>query len=213
MRNKAISVRQAQAFDKFAQEKLGIPSIVLMENAGRSVAEACAGRGEIAVVCGTGNNGGDGFAAARHLLNAGREIKVFVIGEKTKLKNDAKINLDALVKMLEKVRWVSTAKGLKDIAQAGLIVDALFGIGLNTPVAGLYRKAIEMINRSKIPVVSVDVPSGLNADTGRVMGMAVRADKTVTFVAPKKGFYKADGPLYCGEVIVRDIGIIRSAAK
>ncbi len=206
--DRVLSVRQAQAFDKFAQDKLGVPSIVLMENAGRSVAEACAGRGPIAAVCGTGNNGGDGFVASRHLLNSGRDVSLFVVGEKEKLKNDPQINLAILLKMKRKIKWVKMARDLKGLTEAGLIVDALFGIGLNAPVSGIQRAAIEAINSSKVPVLSVDVPSGLNADTGRVMGAAVRADRTVTFVAPKKGFYLADGPLCCGEIIVRDIGII-----
>ncbi len=204
--DRVLSVRQAQAFDKFAREKLGIPSIVLMENAGRSVAEACAGRGPIAVVCGTGNNGGDGFVAARHLLNSGRDVSLFVVGEKEKLKNDPQINFAILLKMKRKIKWVKMARDLKGLTEAGLIVDALFGLGLNAPVSGIQRMAIEAINSAKVPVLSVDVPSGLNADTGRMMGAAVRADRTVTFVAPKKGFYLADGPLCCGEIIVRDIG-------
>jgi hydroxyethylthiazole kinase-like uncharacterized protein yjeF len=203
----ALSVRQAQAFDHYAQEKLGIPALVLMENAGRTVAaEVMAGK-NVAVVCGMGNNGGDGFVAARHLLNAGAKVNVYIVGSKAKLKNDPKINLNILFKMGMKVKWVRSVKDLNELKRSSLIIDALFGIGLNSPVTGLYREVIDQMNRSKVTIISVDVPSGLDADTGKVLGVAVRAKKTVTFVAPKKGFFKADGPRYCGKIIVKDIGI------
>jgi NAD(P)H-hydrate epimerase len=205
----SISVRQAQAFDNYAQDKLGIPSIILMENAGRGVAEAAIGmaKGNVAVICGTGNNGGDGFAAARHLINAGVRTKVFVIGSKTKLKNDPKTNLNILLKMGQRVKWVRSVKDLKGINRSDIIIDALFGIGLNSPVKGIYLDVISFLNRSGIPILSVDVPSGLDADSGKVLGAAVRAKRTVTFVAPKRGFFMAEGPAHCGKIMVRDIGI------
>lgn len=199
-----LSVRQAQSFDKFAQEKLGVPSIILMENAGRSVAEEARGAKTVAVVCGTGNNGGDGFVAARHLLNSGTKVSLCLVGPRAKLKPDAKANLNILLKMGIKIK-----KTLAGLAKHDLIIDALFGIGLNSPVTGPYRAAIEAINDSGVPVLAVDVPSGLDADTGKVLGVAVRAKKTVTFAAPKQGFFKADGPAYCGRIIIRDIGVAR----
>jgi len=210
---RTLTVRQAQAFDKYAQDKLGIPSIVLMENAGRGVAENIPvrgaryeGRGAIAIVCGTGNNGGDGFVAARHLINAGVKVKVFVIGSKTKLKNDPKINLNILHKMGVKIKWVRGIKDLKGIERSNLIIDAIFGIGLNSPVRGIYFDVINKLNDSGVPIVAVDVPSGLDADTGKVLGAAIRAKRTITFVAAKKGFFRAAGLKHCGEIIVRDIG-------
>jgi len=215
----ALSVRQAQAFDKYAQDKLGIPSIILMENAGRSVAEEAigmvkgkreTGKGKVAVVCGTGNNGGDGFVAARHLLNAGIKVNLFVIGSKAKLKNDPKTNLNILPKMGQRVKWVRLVRDLKGIKPSDLIIDALFGIGLNSAVSGIYLDTIKMLNGSGIPILSVDVPSGLDADDGKVLGAAVRAKRTVTFVAPKKGFFRAEGPAHCGKIVVRDIGISKA---
>jgi len=219
----SISVRQAQAFDKYAQTELGIPSIVLMENAGRGVAEevkelGTKELGTVAVVCGTGNNGGDGFVAVRHLLNAGFKVKVFVVGSKAKLKRDPKINLNILLKMGQRVnphtkdfgvgiKWVRSMKDLNGIKKSALIIDALFGIGLNSPVKGIYLDVISFLNRSGIPILSVDVPSGLDADSGKVLGAAVRARRTVTFVAPKRGFFMAEGPAHCGKIMVRDIGI------
>jgi len=211
-----ISTRQAQAFDRYAQDKLGIPSIILMENAGRSVAEEAIkmgtkGLGFVAVVCGTGNNGGDGFVAARHLLNTGIKVNVFIIGSRSKLKNDPKINLNILLKMGQRVKWVRSVKDLKGIKRSDLIIDALFGIGLNSSVSGIYFDAINILNNSGIPILSVDVPSGLDADNGKVLGAAVRAKRTVTFIAPKKGFFRTDGPAHCGKIIVRDIGIGKDA--
>lgn len=217
--NHPISVRQAQLFDKFAQEKLGIPSIVLMENAGRGVSDEAIrvvglqGGSAVAIVCGTGNNGGDGFVAARHLINAGCRVGVFIVGLKAKIKNDPKLNLNILQKMGQRIKFVRSKRDLRDIMKSNLIIDALFGIGLNSPITGLYRDVIEMINDSCVPVLSVDVPSGLDADTGKVLGAALRANKTVTFIAPKKGFFKADGPVQCGKIIVRDIGIGKDALR
>jgi hydroxyethylthiazole kinase-like uncharacterized protein yjeF len=211
--NKSFSVRQAQEFDRNAQTKLGIPSIVLMENAGSGVAEVICNAKDIKrnackiIVCGTGNNGGDGFVAARHLLNAGVKVKVYVVGSKAKLKADPKTNLNVLLKMGQKIKWIKSTKDFGGIERASLIIDALFGIGLNQPVSGLYYNMIKAINELGVPVLAVDVPSGLNADTGEVMGIAVKAKTTVTFVAAKKGFFKAAGPKHCGKIVVRDIGI------
>lgn len=201
-----LTVKQAQAFDKFAQEKLGVPSIVLMENAGRSVAEVALKmirrrrrqRRRICIVCGVGNNGGDGFVAARHLINAGVNVQVFVVGKISKLKPDPKINYRILKKM--KAKFTRKIEG-------DLVIDALFGIGLNSIIREPHIRVIRAINNSRVPVLSVDVPSGLDADAGEVMGIAVKAKQTVTFVASKQGFSRAAGPKYCGKLVVRDIGI------
>lgn len=163
------------------------------------------GRKTIAIVCGVGNNGGDGLVAARHLLNAGVKVQVCLIGKISKLKPDPKTNLNILEKMGVKVKRVKTLKGLKGIGKAGLIIDALFGIGLSSEVREPYASIIDFLNRSRKPILAVDVPSGLDADTGQAPGIAVKAKRTVTFVAKKKGFRRASR--YCGKVVVRDIGI------
>ncbi|MFH1541705.1 MAG: NAD(P)H-hydrate epimerase [bacterium] len=194
---------EAQAFDCQAQEKLGLSSLILMENAGRSVAEIAITMGKsFAVVCGVGNNGGDGLVAARHLLNAGCKVQVFLIGDPQKLKPDPKINYSILQKMGQKIET-----DLPQQIEADLIVDAIFGIGLETEVRASEQQIIRAINKSGKPVLAVDIPSGLDVDTGEVLGVAIKATKTVTFLAPKIGFALAQGPEYCGEVIVRDIGI------
>lgn len=203
---RAISVAQAQAFDRFAQEKMGVPSLILMENAGRSIAEEALkmlrGRKKAMVVCGSGNNGGDGLVAARHLLNAGKKVKICLLGGASKLKKDPQINLNILRQMNQRID-----RCLRGIEKSDIIIDAVFGIGLSSEIREPYLNVIKIMRQLKVPILSVDVPSGLNADTGEVMGAAVRAKATVTFVAPKKGFYKADGPKHCGRIIARNIGI------
>ena len=209
----AISSRQAKAFDLFAQEKLGIPSIVLMENAGRRVAEEAVrmarslGGLVVGIICGVGNNGGDGFVAARHLLNAGVKVSLFIIGSKDKLKNDPKTNLSILLKMGQKVKWIRSVKDLSGIKKSDLLIDALFGIGLHSRITGIYLAVINYLNQARIPILAVDVPSGLDADSGNALGAAVQAKRTVTFIAAKKGFFRKDGPRHCGRIVVADIGI------
>ncbi len=212
---RSISVFQAQAFDRFAQEKLGIPSIILMENAGRSVAEEAlkmlrSGK-KVVVLCGVGNNGGDGLVAARHLVNAGVKVKVYIVGKISRLKADPKTNLNILRKMGMRIK--RDVEGLRGMMREGegIIIDALFGIGLKSDVREPYASVVDLMNRSGKPILSVDVPSGLDADTGKVLGVAVKAKRTVTFVASKKGFSKARK--YCGKLVVRDIGITATKAR
>ena len=208
---KLISVSQAQAFDKFAQEKLGVPSLILMENAGRSVAEEALkmlGRKKrVAIICGVGNNGGDGLVAARHLLNANKNVDVYLVGNILKLKPDPKINLEILQKMKIKIKYFKSIKDLKQIKKSDLIIDAIFGIGLKSEVKSPITDVISFVNLSNRPILAVDVPSGLDADGGKALGVAVKATQTITFVAPKKGFYKASAKKFCQKIIVKDIGI------
>jgi len=210
-----ISVAEAKRFDKFAQEKLGVPSIILMENAGRSVASEAIKMGcqKVAVVCGVGNNGGDGLVAARHLLNAGKKVSIYLVGKTSKLKTDSQINFNILLGMKQKIinceeteKFILRFPSL--LAKADLVIDAIFGIGLISDVRKPYSEIIAFLNRSGKPILSVDVPSGLDGDTGKILGVAIKAQKTVTFVAPKIGFSKADGPKCCGEIIIKDIGVI-----
>jgi NAD(P)H-hydrate epimerase len=209
---RAISVAEAQAFDQRAQEELKIPSIILMENAGRSVAEEAikfvgAKKARVAVICGVGNNGGDGLVAARHLINHDDKVLVYIVGDIRKLKADPKTNLNILMKMgIIIEQWkprLSAADFLSKIINADLIVDAIFGIGLKSSIKEPFLEMINYLNRLNLPILAVDVPSGLSADTGEVMGAAIKADLTVTFVAPKKGFAKSKA--FTGKIIVRDI--------
>jgi NAD(P)H-hydrate epimerase len=207
-----ISISEAQAFDLFAQKKLGIPSLILMENAGRGVAEEARrmlrGKKRVGVVCGTGNNGGDGLVAARHLLNAGLKVKVFILGQPSKIKADPKINLNILKNMGQKIVWVKQTSDLRAIEKTDLIIDAIFGIGLREEVKPPFVVRINHLNQIKVKLLAVDVPSGLHADTGKILGAAVRAQRTITFIAAKKGFYRGAGRAYCGKIVVKDIGVV-----
>ncbi|MDP8229530.1 MAG: NAD(P)H-hydrate epimerase [Candidatus Gorgyraea atricola] len=204
-----VSVKEMQEMDRKTIEEIGIASIVLMENAGRKVAEEVSAK-RVAIFCGTGNNGGDGLVAARHLANKGAEVQVYIIGKISSIKNDPKINLDKLMKIGVAVEEIVPRSDLEHQVfevRPQLLIDAIFGIGLKGEVREPARSIIADLNKRNIPILSIDVPSGLNADTGEVLGEAIRATKTVTMQFPKKGFYINKGPEHTGEVIVVDIGI------
>jgi NAD(P)H-hydrate epimerase len=194
--------------DRTAIEAWGLPGIVLMENAARGIAEVAhallGGRpGGIAIVCGPGNNGGDGFAAGRHLQNLGHdaEIQLLARPEDFREGSDARINLDVIRRMNLPIRREIDLQG------ADLVIDALFGTGLCRALEEPYRSAVEAINAESAPVMAVDIPSGLDADSGAIHGAAVRAACTATMVAPKLGFERGEGPRCTGEVRVVDIGV------
>src|SRR5579885_1155194 len=162
----------------------GVPGIELMENAGRAVAEAVARRKSagchVAVVAGPGNNGGDGFVAARLLAARGYRVTVLLVGDRARLKGDA-------AAMAQK--WTGKTEPAEPgkLAGAQVVIDALFGAGLDRAVEGLPRTMIEAMNASGAPIVAVDLPSGINGRSGTVMGAAVKAARTVTFFRPKTG--------------------------
>jgi NAD(P)H-hydrate epimerase len=211
---KISTAEQMREFDRRSVEEFGVPSIVLMENAGRHVADAVqellrssAGTKAV-VVAGKGNNGGDGFVAARHLRDEGIDVSVFLIGNPSEVKGDARINLDILLKTGFSVRIIESASALRnDLMQSGVIVDAIFGTGLRGDVVGLPAEVIEEINASQRPVVSVDLPSGLDANTGKIWGICIKADRTATFALPKVGLVTYPGASNVGELIVGEIGI------
>jgi hydroxyethylthiazole kinase-like uncharacterized protein yjeF len=181
----------------------GTLGIALMENAGRAVAEGVARHSpgsRIVVVAGPGNNGGDGFVAARILAERGYPVRVLLVGEQTKLKGDA---AEAAR------RWKGPVEPAAPHALAGaqIIVDALFGAGLDRPVEGLPRALIAAINAAKVPIIAVDLASGINGTTGAVMGTAVQASESVTFFRRKIGHALLPGRFHCGQVHVADIGI------
>jgi hydroxyethylthiazole kinase-like uncharacterized protein yjeF len=206
---KTVSVKEMQELDRIAIEDKGIPSITLMENAGRAVSEIALTEfkniknKKVAVFCGSGNNGGDGFVAARHLFNKGIDVSVYLFGRRANLKNDPKINAEALDNIGLEIREISAPV----IIDHGLIIDAIFGIGLKGEVKEPAKSIINDLNKKSVTIISVDVPSGLDADTGNILGTAIKAGITVTMQFPKQGFYKNNGPGYAGKVIVVDIGI------
>ncbi len=211
---------EVRAFDSWAIDTLGIPGVVLMENAGRSCAEliksklAGVASPRVCIFCGTGNNGGDGYVIARHLLNSGFKVAVIIVGERRKIKGDARTNLDILERLCQPIEELNLGEG--DIrrkvetfaADADMLVDGLFGTGLSGQLSDDYIKLIESINAQKCPILAVDIPSGLDCDTAEPLGAAIRAQYTVTFVAAKKGFASPGaGEQYTGEVFVASIGV------
>ncbi len=215
---KIVSARQMQELDRATIKDFGIPGAVLMENAGRGTYEKIvegapdAAAQRIAVLCGRGNNGGDGFVIARFFHNDGARVTVFLFADPGKVAGDALTNLVSfkeaggrLIQITDEAQWLQSAP---DIQQAAIIIDALLGTGLSTEVRGLYRSAIESINAmSGAMVVAVDIPSGLDATTGAVLGVAVKAQLTCTFGLAKKGLVIHPGVQYAGRLEIIDIGI------
>jgi NAD(P)H-hydrate epimerase len=215
MRSYVLDREAVRAVDRMAIEKYGIPGIVLMENAARSLAPhamrmlaAAEGR-TVLIACGRGNNGGDGWALARHLHNGGARPVLAAIGSPSP-GSDAEVNCRICRAMdLEEI----AIDRLDDQRGAALIVDAIFGTGLDRAVTGESARVIEWINGSGRPVLAVDVPSGLDCDTGRPLGACVRATRTVTFVGAKPGFMELDAQPYVGEVVIGDIGAPKELAE
>ena len=208
---KITTVSQMRELDKGAVERYGIPEAILMENAGNSVyflISAVSGvKGKKFVVfCGSGNNGGDGFVVARKLHSSGAIVKVYLIGSARKMKEVTLRNYEALKKAGVHVSdFKSSEEVLGDVENADAVVDAILGTGISREVAGLYKDAIEVINGHARLVYSVDIPSGVNGDTGEVMGVAVKSDYTVTFGLPKVGNLLYPGYMYCGRLYVSHI--------
>jgi len=210
---------EMRAFDAHAITTCGVPGIVLMENAGSGatdviVRDALSGEATgklVVVVCGPGNNGGDGYVIARHLVARGVRVAVFGTVPPAKLKGDARTNADALVGIGGSVRALATAadrRGLaKEIAGADAVVDALFGTGLDRALTPDIAALIKVINAAACPRVAVDIPSGIDADTGATLGASVRADHTVTFAHPKQGLLTPTGIAATGVLHVVDLGV------
>lgn len=190
--------------DRYTIETVGIPACVLMEKAAmaasRHVKELCEKKDRILAVCGYGNNGGDGIAAARILHMEGHEVEIYMAGDRThatkETKQQLKIARKVGVKFVKKIQF----------ERYGGIIDAIFGIGLARPLSGEFYALVDQINNSGKKVLSIDIPSGVSADDGKVLGIAVKADRTVTFGYQKVGCLLYPGTEYCGKVVVEDIG-------
>ncbi len=215
---KLLSAQESRELDRLSRDKHGIVPYQLMTSAGEAVARCCAREWfgallrPVLVVAGKGNNGGDGLVAARRLKQDGARVIVLLLARATELKGDAARALGEWQQVGGETREVETAATLADVASsAGLIIDAIFGTGLNAPVRGLAGEAIDIINRSAAPVVAVDIASGVNADDGAIMGAAVNASLTVTFGLPKFGHVSYPGAACCGRLEVVDIGFAPQA--
>jgi len=211
--------------DMLAQERFSISSLILMENAGICVRDEILRYSEfqknelrkIAIFCGKGNNGGDGFVVARHLRCEGIAVTVYLLGKSDDIrKNDAYKNFRPLRKMGVKVVELTDMKGVRKMKRSfscDAICDAIFGTGFSGRPPEHIENLIRFINNYNCPRISVDVPSGLDAATGIVKGACVKADITVTFGLPKIGFVRKDGPTFAGEVITRNISFPREILK
>jgi len=200
--NELLTTAEMAAADRLAIAD-GIAGIALMEQAGRAVADAavacrCAGN-RVVVVAGPGNNGGDGFVAARLLAGRGYSVTVLLLGDRARLKGDAAMAAE---------QWTGAATADPEtLAGADIVIDALFGAGLDRPVEGAARALIERMNALGVPIIAVDLPSGINGTSGALMGVAVNATQTVTFFRKKPGHLLLPGRQHCGGLSVADIGI------
>lgn len=210
------SAAEMVAVDRHAIQVLGIPGVVLMENAGRACAHLLDEKlhqrfpGPVLVVAGKGNNGGDGYVVARILADQGWQVVTLVLAAPEDISGDAAVMLQILNQCEQEVVFVTDDRQLRQVfveQQPALIVDAVFGTGLKSDVQGLPAGAIELINQVAVPVVSIDIPSGIDASTGRICGSVVRAHLTVSFDHPKIGHISQPGALYVGDLEVVDIGI------
>ncbi|MBS3985875.1 MAG: NAD(P)H-hydrate dehydratase [Selenomonadales bacterium] len=213
---KLVTSKEMRALETQAMSQCGLLGVVLMENAGLAVVAAGQEmlgdyRGKLVVVlAGIGNNGGDGLVAARHIANRGGEARVFLLGTPDALRSDARTNYDILVSMGVSIRELSedALPSLADLLKsAPLIIDALYGTGFAGQITDLAAVVVRLVNDSGRPVLAVDVPSGLLADTGEVLGPCVQATMTVTFGLPKLGLYLEPGARYAGAVRLADISL------
>jgi NAD(P)H-hydrate epimerase len=211
-----VTTEQMREIDRRAIQDIGIPGVALMESAGRRVFEELTqmvvpADGTVLVLCGKGNNGGDGFVVARHLVNNGYDVEVYLVGSANEVAGEAATNLGVVQRMGVPVHEVRTEPDVSAVRskldEAALIIDALLGTGLRGEVSGVYAVLIAAVNGSQVPVLSVDIPSGLDGDTGTPLGAAVRATKTVTFQYPKRGFTNRSAGQFIGKLVVADIGI------
>lgn len=216
-----VNSQKMRSIDAYMMEKNQIPGVILMENAAMGVSghieQEYAKGARVHVFCGTGNNGGDGFAVARQLLVKGYDVKVAVAGDLEKIAGDAKINFDGLKATCDQMFHIAKEQQIDEIlGQMGpcdVQVDALFGTGLSREITGMYRALIGKINSVKAPVVAVDIPSGISSDSGQKLGVAIRAQATVTFQYPKLGHFIYPGREYAGKLIVHKIGIDRGCPQ
>ncbi len=215
---KPITTAHMQRADRLASKRYGIPVLLLMENAGRAVAQAAVRRlrkrrGPVLVLCGGGHNGGDGLAAARTLHNLGYRVDVWLLknpADWTGVLAQHHFMAKRAGVRLRHFEKIPAKRQLSALKRAALVVDALLGTGTKGGLRGPYAEAIALINRARRPVLAVDVPSGLDADSGKPLGPCVRAAETITMAAPKTGLVKPRARPYVGRLTVAEIGIPRS---
>ena len=200
------TAEQSRKIDDITQKKFNLSAEVLMESAGAGSAEEILKvhpAGSMALLCGPGHNGGDGLVLARHLHSAGCKVQVFCAESRSELAAKQKKTLKLLGLKLFSLKDIKAVK--ESLKKSSLIVDALFGVGLNKNISGIYLDIIKHINNLPAQKISLDAPSGLNVDTGQIMGAAVKADHTLTFGLSKPGFYLRKGRVYSGKIVVKSL--------
>jgi NAD(P)H-hydrate epimerase len=212
-----LNAQQMREADRRTIDEIGIPSLVLMENAGRQVVAAMEASfdelraSRVAVLCGRGNNGGDGFVVARTLALRGVEALVFLLGSVNDVQGDARVNLEILGRLGITVVEIPDAEAWElhftEISGCDLIVDAIFGTGFRGPLTGLLETVVADINGTPLPVVAIDIPTGLSSDVPDVEGEAIQASITVTLAAPKVSLVLPPGEAHAGDLVIADIGI------
>src|SRR5207253_1247944 len=214
---RVLNSAQMREADKRTIDDIGIPSLVLMENAGRQAVAAIEAmyadllERQVGVLCGRGNNGGDGFVVARTLVQRGVDVAVFLLGGVADVRGDARTNLEILGRLGVTVVEIGDSQAwelhFSEVSDCTLIVDAIFGTGLNAPVSGLIQSVIADVNTSGIPVVAIDLPSGLSADSAEPIGDSIEAGLTVTLAAPKLPLVLPPAETRAGDIVIADIGI------
>ncbi len=214
---RVLNAAQMREADRRTIEEIGIPSLVLMENAGRQVVAAIeavhadVAERQVAVLCGRGNNGGDGFVVARTLAQRGVDVSVFLIGLVADVRGDARTNLEILGRLGITVVEIADSQAwelhFSEIRDCTLIIDAIFGTGLNAPLSGLMETVVADVNGSGIPIVAIDLPSGLSADSHEPIGASIEAGTTVTLGAPKLSLVLPPAETRAGDIVIADIGI------
>lgn len=211
-----VSANIAKKIDNYTITEIGIPSIVLMENAAEKIYNSILHKGDsFAVFCGSGNNGGDGLAIARKLINHGMEVTIIIFGDTSSTSEEFKINYNILNNLHASIINFHENKDrvLKVINNSQVIVDAIFGVGINREIKGDFYQAIKAINKSSSKIISVDIPSGLNSDTGEIHGICIKATETFTIEVYKKGFLVYEAQKYLGIINLVNIGIPMSVKE
>ncbi len=214
---RVLNTQQMREADRRTIDEIGIPSIVLMENAGRQSVAAMEAAFEdladshVGVLCGRGNNGGDGFVIARTLIQRGVETSVFLLGSVADVRGDARVNLEVLGRIGLTVVEITNAQEwelhFSEISQCDLLVDAILGTGFNGQLSGLLETVVADVNGLGVPVVAIDLPTGVSADTHEVAGEAIDASMTVTLAAPKIPLILPPADSHGGDLVIADIGI------
>ncbi|WP_311482004.1 NAD(P)H-hydrate epimerase [uncultured Anaerococcus sp.] len=210
-----VDRNQMQAIDKYAIDTLKIPSLCLVERASLAVLKNINLNkfGYFAVIAGVGNNGADGLALARNLLARYKDVEIFIIGDIAKASDEFRLNLESCQMLCEEIFFIESIEDLenmeKRLSNVNLIIDAIFGTGLNRPVTGIFSTVISILNNVMKYKVSIDLPSGLDASTGNALGEVVDADLIVTLQLMKTGLYEREA--YKKKCVVEDIGIPQKA--